>query len=244
MKYSDGTNRRTVLKTLGAGLVGGPILSGSASARGNVVSQINRDGHWAWFPLEQEHWGRQKHPYDFRLGDSRWMADPAPGGAVRALAKNITTPNTFPNRNTGFDIHMWPLGDIDTISITARTVRTVKGDTATLFLGLYLDKNDNGEFFHWEREQGDRESAKPGPGGDDEGITFIDADGTFTITDDTEFFVLHAGEFATVGDLKAGEIDGIDGRTASALYIGVGDDTPDTSGVDEAVIERVNIQTS
>lgn len=244
MNKSRYTDRRTVLKTIGAVAVGVPAVSGSAAARGNVVSQIDSSGHWAYFPLGQEHWGRQKHPYDLRLGDSRWMAEPAPGGAVRALAKNITTPDTFPNRNTGFDIHMGPLGDIETISVTSRTVRTVTGDAATLFVGLYLDTNDDGEFFHWEKIRGDRESAIPGPGGDDEGLLFTDADGTFTISDETTLFIFTRGGFATLGELKSGEVEDIDGSTASALYLGVVDDTPETSGVDEAIVQSVNIQKS
>lgn len=245
---SEATNRRTVLKTLGAGLAVGTVLTGSAYARGNVVSQINSDGHWAWFPLESPsvemgNWGRQKHPYDFRDGDSRWMAEPARGGGVRALAKNITTPDTFPNRNTGFDIHMGPLGDIDEISITSRTVRTQLDPAARLFVGLYLDTNLNGEFFHWKNVRGDRDWAKPGQAGDDEGLLLIEEDGTFTIEDSTTFSLFTRGfKPATFGALKAGEFDGIDEETPSALYIGVTDPSPENGNVEEAVIEEVNIQ--
>lgn len=242
MTLSENTNRRTVLKTLGAGLAGGAVLTGSATARGNVVSQINSSGHWAWFPLGQEHWGRQKHPYDFRLDDSRWMAEPAPGGAVRALAKNITTADTFSNRNTGFDIHMGPLGDLDSISFTARTVQT-QVDGAWLFVGLYLDTNMNGEFFDWETVRGDRESAVPGTGGDDEGLLFTKANGRFTIDDSTTFSLFTRGSTsATFGELKTGNIDGIDAETPSALYLGVSDRDPETSGPEEAIIESVNVQ--
>lgn len=245
MRKLRNTDRRTVLKTLGAGLVGGTVLTGSASARGNVVSQINRNGHWAYFPLAQEEWGRQKHPYDYRQGDSRWMAEPAPGGAVRMLAKNITTPNTFPNRNAGFDIHMGPLGDLDTITFTSRTVQTELEGGARLFVGLYIDTSMNGEFFHWEKIRGNIESAKPGQAGDDEGLLFTPANGEFTIDDSTTFLLLTRGFTpATFGDLKAGKIDGIDGETPSALYLGVVDPFPESGNVEEAVVESVNIDKS
>ncbi|WP_396612131.1 hypothetical protein ACH9L7_02265 [Haloferax sp. S1W] len=228
------------MKTLGAGLVGGTVLTGSVTARGNVVSQINRNGHYAWFPLAQENWGRQKHPYDFRDGDSRWMAEPASGGGVRALAKNIGTEGP-PNRNTGFDIHMGPLGNLESITVTSRTVQTQKGADARLFIGLYLDENKNGEFFHWETVQGNRESALPGIAGDEEGLLQITAGGTFTISDTTTFLLLQRGfSPATFGDLKAGEIDGIDAETPAALYVGVID--KEEGGVEEVVVEDVTIQ--
>lgn len=236
------TTRRTVLKILGAGFAGGTVLTGSATACGNVVSQINSSGHYAWFPLTQKYWGRQKHPYDFSDGDSRWMADPAPGGAVRLLARNLTTEETFPNRNTGFDIHMGPLGDLSEITVTSRTVRTQENSAATLVLALYLDENKNGEFFHWEKVKGDRESAKPGLGGDEEGIHLIDAGGVSTISDCTTFHLLKRDGSATFGELQAGDIAGIDGETPAALYIGVVDVDPETDGVEEAIIEEVDIQ--
>lgn len=240
MKLPENINRRKVLKTLGTGLVGGTVLTGSATARGTVVSQINRDGHWAWFPLCQEKWGRQKHPYDFHEGESRWMAEPASGGAVRALAKNIGGPEFLPNRNTGFDIHMGPLGDLGAITVKSRTVQTQVGSEALLFIGLYLDENKNGEFFHWEKEKGDRESMKPGTGGDEEGLLTIDAGGAFTISEDTPFTLLVRGKSTTFGKLQNGEVDGIDGKTPAELYTGVID--KEEGGVEEAIIESVNIE--
>lgn len=260
MNNSRSTDRRTVLKALGAGVVGGTMLTGSAAARGNVVSQINSSGHWAWFPLGQENWGRQKHPYDFREDDSRWMAEPAPGGGVRALAKNITTSKSPPNRNTGFDIHMGPLGDVEKITVESRTVQSSGAGDALLFIGLYLDENRNGEFFKWEKERGDRDRAVPGIFGDEEGLLADTADGTFTIDDDTTFLLLKRGLVpATFGELKEGKIgpycpggggecdegdksEGIDGETPSALYIGVADPSPGKGNVEEVVVERVDIQ--
>lgn len=236
------TDRRTVLKTFGAGLVGATVLAETGGARGTVVSQINRDGHWAWFPLAQEHWGRQKHPYDFRLDDSRWMGEPTAGGGVRARVENIGKEGP-PNRNTGFDIHMGPIGDLDEITFASRTVRTQVGSEARLFVGLYLDENKNGEFFHWETVQGDRERALPGPGGDEEGLLFIDAGGSYTISDSTTFLLLVRGfKPATLGELKAGDIDGIDASTPAALYLGVID--KEAGGAEEVVIEDVTIRKS
>lgn len=240
MILPENTNRRTVLETLGAAAVGGTVLTGTAAARGNVVSKINNNGHWAWFPLGQEKWGRQKHPYDFREGESRWIAEPASGGAVRTLAKNIGGPEFFPDRNTGFDIHMGQLGDLGAITVKSRTVRTQVGSEALLFIGLYLDENKNGEFFHWEKDKGDRESAKPGTGGDEEGLLTIDAGGAFTISEDTPFYLLVRGKTTTFGELQNGNVDGIDGETPAALYIGVID--KEEGGVEEAIIERVTIR--
>lgn len=234
MNERKSTNRRSVLKTIGAGVVAGATISGTATARGNLVSKINRDGHWAYFPKGPTYWGRQKHPYDYREGESRWLAEPS-GGGVRALVNNIGVED-FPNRNAGFDVHMGPLGDLDTITVESETVRTQDGGDAKLFVGLYLDKGGDGEFFEWTGGRGNRE-AFAGLDGDEEGLSFIDAGGKSIIDNHTTFHLLAGGDSATFGDLKMGTVDGIDEKTQAALYIGVVD--KEAGGTEEAIVKDV-----
>lgn len=242
----DHTNvsRRNVLKrgliASGTALVAGSALTGTATARGNLVSKINSSGHYAYFPLGPSNWARQKHPYDAREGDSRWMAGPAPGGGVRCLVENVEI-EAIPNRNAGFDIHMGPLGDLAEITIDSETVTTQAGSEALLFVGLYLDEDENGEFFVWADQKGNKD-AFAGLGGDEEGLLAISAGGTYTIDDTTEFDLFGRGKSETFGDLTDGNVSGIDGGTPAALYIGVAD--KDEGGIEEAIINRVDIQRS
>lgn len=233
-------DRRTVLKTIGAGAVGGLVMTDPAAARGNVVSEVNSAGHYAYFPLGPANWGRQKHPYDVREGQSRWMAEPAAGGGMRCLVENIEL-SAIPNRNAGFDVHMGQLSELAAIAIESETVRTQAGSEALLFVGLYLNVDENGEFFVWSDQKGDREGFA-GVGGDEEGLLAIPAGGTYTIDDKTTFDLLVRGGSTTFRALKAGKVSGIGSKTPAALYIGVVD--KDEDGKEEAVIKGVNIQRS
>lgn len=239
MNERKSTNRRTVLKTIGAGVAAGTTISGTATARGNLVSKINRDGHWAYFPKGFPKWGRQKHPYDYREGASRWLAEPAAGGSVRALVNNIGGEGFEPNRNAGFDVHMGPLGDLDTITIESETVRTQADEEALLFVGLYLDKNGDGSFLNWTGERGNIEAfAGLGDGdGDEEGLYSIVAGGKSTIDNDTTFGLFATGGSKRFGDIKSGSVEGIDKKTQAALYIGVID--KEAGGAEEAIVKDV-----
>jgi hypothetical protein len=48
-------------------------------------------------------------------------------------------------------VHLGRLGEIETVTVTSRTLQTPNTTgPAVLFVGLYLDKDENGEFFEWE----------------------------------------------------------------------------------------------
>jgi hypothetical protein len=235
------------LKTLGAGLVGGTVLTGSASARGNVVSRINGDGHYAAFPFGPSTWKRSKNPYSGQDGDARWFSEPAPGGSVRCLVENIPS-----GRNAGFDVHVGPLGEIGSAAIDAETVRTASGESASYFLGLYLDVDDSGDFFVWTDGKGNTDVWEDF-GADAEGVVLAPADGTYTVDDDTTFALFNVGggpnpPAATLGQLKDGAVTGvegttIDGDTNAAIYVGVvGSGTG--SGPEEIIVNSVEVSRS
>lgn len=236
MTLSEKTNRRSVLKTISAGVVGA-MLSGTATAGGNLVSEINSSGHYSYFPLGPKYWGRQKHPYDYRKNGSRWLAEPADGGTVRCRVKDIES-DEIPNRNAGFDIHLRELESLGDITISSETVQS-QASEATLLAGVYLDVDKNGEFGVWEKEKGDIERFDE-LGDDQEGLLTFDAGGTFTIDDNTGLFLLPRQVLVTWGNLRKGNVEGIDSATPAALYVGIAD--RGEGSPEEAIIEGVNIQ--
>lgn len=165
------------------------------------------------------------------------MAQPTDGGAVRCLVRDVEIDDP-PGRNAGFDLEVGPLGSIGEVVVDSETVTTQHGPNATLGVALYLDADDDGAFFEWQPQEGTTE-VFAGFAGDDEGIIEFDAGGAYTITDDTEFPMVVAGETVTLGELKAGAIDGIDRHTFAALYVGVVD-TGD-GGVEEVVVRDVHV---
>lgn len=199
---------------------------------------IAENGHYAWFPFGPNSWTRSASPFDIQRRDGRWLAQPTSEGGVRCLVENIGT--SPPNRNAGFDLHLGTLADVQSVTVESRTIQTREGSTATLFVGLYLDTSGDGEFFRWEeRTRGIEEWV--GVGDDEEGVTLVDADGAFTIDDDTEVTLLAAGTNATFGALRAGDVDGITGETAAALYVGV---VGGEGGPEEVVVDRVDVERS
>lgn len=206
-----------------------------ATEPGGLPATIDAHGHYAWFPLGPDSWGRSATPYDMQDGESRWLAEPTDEGGVRVLVENLGTEP--PNRNAGFDIHLGPLGEIATLTIDARTLQTANTTgPATLFLGLYLDADDDGEFFAWESADGEEQFT--GLGDDKEGITFYDASGTVEIDSETSFNLAGADSQPTLTALQQGGVEGITGETAAALYVGV---VNGGEGVDEVVIEDLRV---
>lgn len=249
MTDQTGTNRRTVLKTAGGLIAGSTILAGSGIAvvgrggesaatmdgQAGLPAAIESHGHYAWFPLGPESWGRSADPYEMEEGESQWLAQPTDEGGVRVLVANLATEP--PNRNAGFDVHLGPVEELDTITVDARTVQTSNTTgPAVLFLGLYLDKNDDGEFFAWEATDGTEQFA--GFGGDDEGLASAGASGEITIDGDTAFTLAEAGTRTTLRELQAGSVEGVTGETAAALYVGVANGG---DGTDEVIIDDVNV---
>lgn len=251
-----GESRRSVLRK--GALVSGGVIFGGATAvaahsddeddeeqavnedrETDLASTIENHGHYAWFPKGPETWGRSADPYEMQDGESRWLAQPQSDGSVRCLGENLGTEP--PNRSTGFDVHLGPLGTIETVTVASRTLQTPRTTgPAALFLGLYLDKDNNGEFFTWEANDDGTESAQ-GPGNDDEGLLFSAASGEVTIDGDTAFQMLHAETAATVTELQNGSVEGITGETAAALYVGV---INGGEGTDEIVVDDLQVQRS
>jgi hypothetical protein len=268
-------NRRTVLKSAGGLVAGTALLAGVGAADGpagllsgqeddeeeddeddenqvhrqSVASMIESHGHYSWFPLGPASWGRSDDPYDMEQDESRWLAEPTDEGGVRILVANLGTEP--PNRNAGFDVHLGPLGELETVTIDARTLQTPNTTgPAVLFIGLFLDRDDNGEFLTWETIDG--VERPQGTGNDDEGIAFYGANGAVTIDGNTTFTLVSAGKQATLAELQAGELgdeneDGNDGgdedvnvtgETAAALYVGV---VNGGEGVDEVVIDDLRV---
>lgn len=192
------TGRRIAAKrtTTGGSRLGAVLFGGTATVGGSVAgrqqpglaSEVESYGHYAWFPFGPDSWGRSKSPFDSRDGDSRWMAQPEDDGGVRCLVANVGTEP--PNRNAGFGLHLGRLGKLDAVTIDARTVQTQRTTSlAMLFVGLYVDKNDDGEFFAWEAEGDGDADSWIGIGGDEEGITPFGASGESIIDDDTTFWL-------------------------------------------------------
>lgn len=245
MALPESTSRRSVLRkgavATGAVLFGGPTVVGQGTAQDEQVglaSQIESHGHYMWFPLGPESWGRSATPYDMQDGDSRWLAQPQSDGSVHVLAQNLGTEP--PNRNAGFDVHLGRLGTIESVIVTSQTLQTPRTTgPSVLFLGLYLDKNDNAEFFEWEATNGI--DSWVGFGGDEEGLLSSAASGEVTIDGDTVFTLVGAEAQATLAELQEGTVEGISGETASALYVGVANGG---EGIDEIVVEEVSVQRS
>lgn len=253
MTTENNISRRSVLRNgavaSGAVLFGATTVVGSSAAhdtrsqdnqdnQDTLASKIESHGHYAWFPLGPDSWGRSSSPYDMRDGDSRWLAQPNSDGGVRCLGRNLGTEP--PNRNTGFDVHLGRLGEIEAVTVESRTLQTPRTTgPADLFIGLYLDVDDNGEFFEWEATD-DIENFV-GLGEDDEGLLTTGASGELTIDGDTAFLIADAETEATLDELKAGNVEGITGETATALYVGL---VNGGEGTDEVVIEDVSVQRS
>jgi hypothetical protein len=244
MTEHERTTRRRLLQSGvvagGTAMLGVPAFASGQSTtqrqQDGLPAKIEDDGHYSWFPLETETWGRSATPYDMQQGESRWLAQPEPEGGVRCLGRNLGTDSS--SGNTGFDLHLGPLGDIETVTVTSRTLRTPRSSgVARLFVGLYLDKDDNDEFLEWEA--GDETDSFVGFGDDDEGITEFEADGEFTIDGDTSFDLNRVDAVATMAELQDGRVEGVTGDTNAALYIGV---LNDGDGTDEVVVEAVDVQ--
>lgn len=199
----------------------------------DLVAAIQGHGHYAWFPGAPETWARSSEPTEMSSGDMRWLIQPTSDGGVRSRIENISE-----NRNAGFDIHLGGLGELAAVEIESRTVETQSGTgPATLFIGLYADRNDSGDFFEWESGDGPTE-AFAGLGDDEEGVAFAGANGTYVIDDDTTFALVEAETQVTVGELKNGAIEGIDPNTDVGLYVGV---ASTGGGVEEVVVEDVAV---
>lgn len=249
---TDGVTRRGVLRTTaamaGAGVLGGAGLTGGAAGapgcRGEqtLATMVPEYGHYAHFPLGPESWARRLTPFGDSDGESRWLAGPTDEGGVRCRVENLPE-----GGNAGFDLHVGPLGNVHEFTFETRTVATNSGSSAMLFVGLYLDVDGDGDFFAWNDGPGSVDTWS-GFGADGEGAAFLPADGTVTVDDSTEFQLFHMAEDAspaTLGDLKAGDVDGaggetVDRTTEAAFYVGV---MSGGGGTEEVVVESAAAHT-
>lgn len=205
--------------------------------------RITDHGHYSWFALNEAKWGRQSSPYDIEDGSSRWLAEPTDDGGVRIMVRDIDY-YPYVYQNAGFDVHLGRLGDIEEITVVSEEVQSGSLQSR-LLVALFLDEDDDGEFFTWEKRDDDRDSWV-GLNGDEEAILPTDSKlgEPLVIDDETGFQFVNRGahQEATLGQLKRGEIEvidgggpdnhteretgtfqGIDGDTEAAVYVGLAD---------------------
>lgn len=215
-------------------------------------TKITDHGHYTWFALTESTWARQGSPYDRTDGDSRWMAVPTREGGIRTLVKGIDyRPDVY--QSSGFDLHLGPLGEISEIRIHSEEVQSGPLP-AQLIVALYLDEDENGEFFVWE-ESDDGSDRWAGYGGDEMGsvASYLYVGETVRIDDETTFGMANRDSaISTLGELKDGEIEyfnerrrsgknrGIDAGTIAAVYVGLIDNA-DGQPI-EAIIEDVVVE--
>jgi hypothetical protein len=158
--------------------------------------------------------------------------------------------------SAGFDLHLGRLGDIEEVRIPHQVIQSGQFNVQ-LAVALYLDENEDGEFFAWEALDGDREGWN-GFGGDEEAGKTIFAGDPVVIDDETQFRLfnresatasltqLKNDEIQWLGDAsknkprESGENRGIDADTEAALYVGLVDNG-DGEAI-EAIVEDVAIE--
>jgi hypothetical protein len=216
--------------------------------------RIRDKGHYTWFPLGQGSWGRQKSPYDMSQGSSRWLAQPTDDGGIRILVKDIDTLEGE-YLTAGFDLYLGLLGDITRIEIQSELVRSGQYNPS-LVVGLFLDEDENGEFFVWKEGDGDRDEWVKF-GGDEEAVvtTELPPGDPVVVDDETNLAMVNRDSAsATLGELKDGSIEyhdndqsrtwgknrGIDSETRAALFVGLAD----TGAGDpvEAIVQQVVVE--
>lgn len=227
--------------------------TGTTREAASLAARIAADGHFAWFARSAGHWGRQREPFDRRVDCSRWVTEPTAAGGLRVFVQGIDVDVT--PQSAGFDLHLGRLGDVDAVRIDSRIVRAGRYSTE-LALALYLDEDENGEFFEWTTT-GDGADRWDGFGGDEEAANTVPITETVVVDDDFNFRLLNRDSAeATLGELKRGEINyysddegrdtgenrGIDGDTSAAIYVGLvdtGQGDPVEVVVDDVTVERL-----
>jgi hypothetical protein len=233
-------NRRTVLKTIGAGVVGAATVSGTATARRSLVSRVNSTGSYVIFRTLALN-RRSKNPIDFQEegGDGRWVSEPTWRGNVRLRIENDG--GTPPLPNAGFFVDVGPIGDIESITIDATSVRSA-GDAAQLTAGLVLDVDGDGDYFAWDPLDGNSERFV-GFGDDAEALVLplsFSSDVPFTIAAGTPMAPLTEPKNATFGDYTDGM--GIDPATQAGIQVSVLGGGEEAT--EEAIVKGVSVQRS
>ena len=246
MTDTDAISRRKVLTSgliaTGTTLVGSPALAATANCGDELKSKVESHGHYAWFPLGEDSWGRSKSPFDIRQDSARWMAKPA-GSGMRCRIENL--PRQF--QNAGFDVHLGALGSIKEVTVRSKTIQTNwpdNGGNAMLVGALYFDVNDDGEFFEWA-DDCDNTERWVSPGGDAERGLARPATDSFTIDDDTKLpvFADDPDDPPTLEEIKDGDaITGIDENTDAALYLGVASPGGESADTEELIVESLTVE--
>jgi hypothetical protein len=185
---------------------------------------------------------------------SRWLAQPTDDGGIRILVKDIDTLEGE-YLAAGFDLHLGRLGDVTRIEIRSESVRSGRYNPS-LVVGLFLDEDENGEFFVWEEGDGDRDEWVKF-GGDEEAVvtTELPPGEPVVVDDETNLAMVNRDSAsATLGELKDGRIEyhdndqsrtwgknrGIDAETRAALFVGLAD----TGAGDpvEAIIQQIVVE--
>lgn len=226
------------------------------SGRTSLESRISERGHYMWFALGEGTWGRRRSPYDIQESCSRWMAEPTANGGIRCFVNDINV-DPMAAESAGFDLHLGPLEDIEEIRIPNEVIQSGQFN-AQLAVALFLDEDEDGEFFVWGDSNGERERWK-GFGGDEEAGKTLFAGETVVIDDDTQFRLFNRDSAtASLGQLKNGEIEWlgdasknksresgenreIDGDTNAAIYVGLvdnGDESAIEAIIQDVIVER------
>lgn len=232
-RRSAGIDRRSVLEAatvtvIGAGLAGcmGPGSSASDYPGPSPEEMINNSesNYYSWF-VEGGTGFRKTGPFLFKQNENKWMARATEDGGIRCLIENAGS------GTAGFELSVGPLGEIDPLTIRSRS----DGD-AKVFYALYLDKDDNGEFYKW-KDEGENRQRFTGYGKDKEAVGSAPSGEEITIESNTKL-TFTGSKPTTLGELQQGKFQGIGSSTATALFVGVLSDASDKR---ELVIEDVDI---
>lgn len=235
-RRSRGIDRRSVLKAtsvtvLGTGLAG-CMGSGNESDQGPSPEQMiknSEDNYYSWFVEGGKGFrSTRSFVYDPKKNNKLWRAQPTADGGVRCRIENAG------NGTAGFELSIGPLGEIDSVTVRSRSNRDAK-----VFYALYLDKNDDGEFYKWEKTGANRQRFT-GYGKDKEAVNSSPAGKDITIDDDAKL-TFTGSKPTTLEELQQGQFQGIGGSTATALFVGVLGNTSDNR---ELVIEDVDVKTT
>lgn len=216
-------------------------MSGTATARGNLISRVKSTGAYVTFPTPFNRNRRSKNPIDLHEdgGDGRWVSEPARRGNVRCRVENDEGNPPLPN--AGFFVDVGAIGDIESITIDATSVESA-GDAAQLTAGLVFDVDGDGDYFAWEPLKGNSERFV-GFGDDAEALVLplsFSADESFTIEDGTAMFPLTDPQNATFGDYTDGM--GIDPATQAGIQVSVLGGGEEAT--EEAIVKGVSVQRS
>lgn len=231
-RQSAGIDRRSVLEAatvtvLGTGLAG---CMGPGSSAGDYpgpspeeMIENSENNYYSWF-VEGGTGFRSTRSFRYTKNDNEWMARATADGGIRCRIENAG------KGAAGFELSAGPLGEIDPLTIQSRP-----NGEAKVFYALYLDKDDNGEFYTW-KDDGSNRQRFTGYGKDKEAVNSATAGKEITIDSDSTLTFTGSKE-TTLGEIQQGKFEGVGSSTATALFVGVLGNASDNR---ELVIENVD----